>query len=502
MRNDSNKRYLNILAAGSAMLLLSTLSEVYASGPNGSGVPGSPEMLALEAKWTPMSESAAKQRGRERFNDNKYGMFIHWGLYSQCGGVWQGERMEDGPGTGPRVAEWIMRRKEIPREEYAKLADTFNPVKFDADAWVAIAKAAGMKYMVITSKHHDGFALFDSKVNDYNVVKATPFGRDIIRELEQACRKGGISFGVYYSHALDWRDGGDSGMKDYCNDKKPQQFLFINRFDPSPVSFDDYIANKSLPQVRELVDNYDLAEIWLDTPIYIPARYSFEFYKTIYDANPETLVSQRIGNGFGDIGTPGDNVIPDAVIANTWEGIATTNNSWGYKSYDTDWKSPSETLYWLIENVSKGGNFLLNVGPDGSGTIPAESVKNLLEVGKWLKVNGPAIYGTKPWKVSHEGPTDLKIKGTNHRKKEKLSFEFESNDFWFTQKNGKIYAIALARPEGNTVSIQSLKGLSISSIQVLGESGEVKWSETDGAVEVTLPTLETQRMGYALEITL
>ena len=333
-------------------LLGYSASFLAAAGVNGSGIPGSPEMVKLHKQWKPLNSSSAKQRGRERFNANKYGMFIHWGLYSQCGGVWKGERMEEG-GTGPKVAEWIMRRKEIPREEYATLADSFNPTKFDADEWVSIAKAAGMKYMVITSKHHDGFALFDSKVSDFNAVKATPFGRDVIRELEQACERGGIAFGVYYSHALDWRDGGDSGMKDFCYDDPPKQAMFVNNFDPAAITFSDYITNKSLPQVEELVSNYNLSEIWLDTPIYIPPDFSFKFYTTIYRANPEILVSQRIGNEFGDIGTPGDNVIPDEASENTWEGIATTNNSWGFKSYDKDWKSPQETLFWLLEKDRK-----------------------------------------------------------------------------------------------------------------------------------------------------
>jgi alpha-L-fucosidase len=495
MKNSRRRFVLSSLAVST----LSMIRRGWAAGVNGSGIPGSPEMLELGEKWQVMNRSAAKQRGRDRFNENKYGMFIHWGLYSQCGGIWKGEKMEDG-GTGPKVAEWIMRRKEIPRAEYAQLAKTFNPVRFDADEWVAVARAAGMKYMVITSKHHDGFALFDSKVSGFNAVKATPFRRDIIRELEQACKRGGIAFGVYYSHALDWCDGGDSGMKDYCYHDKPRQAMFPNYFDPAPVRFDDYIAEKSLPQVRELVANYDLEEIWLDTPIYIPARHSFEFYKTIYEANPEILVSQRIGNGFGDIGTPGDNVIPDEASENTWEGIATTNNSWVYKSYDEDWKSPEETLFWLLENVSKGGNFLLNVGPDGTGTIPPKSVENLLEVGKWLKVNGEAIYGSRPWKVTHEGPTGISMKGTEHRSKKGFKLEVSSEDFWFTRKDGKLYVIAMVRPAGQTVAVKSLKGTAISGIRVLGRSGGVRWEEKSDAVEITLPPLKSETPGYVLEI--
>jgi len=220
----------------------------------------------------------------------------------------------------------------------------------------------------------------------------------------------------------------------------------------------------------------------------------------VYDANPEILVNSRIGNGFGDIRTPRDNEIPDEASANIWEGIATTNNSWGYKSYDNDWKSSIETLYWLVANVSKGGNFLLNVGPDGTGTIPPGSVENLLEVGEWLKVNGEAIYGTRHWKVNHEGPTNPEMKGTNHRKESGFTFDFKSNDFWFTHKNGKVYVIALARPEGNTVVIKALKGLPITRIRVLGESGKVDWLETEHAVAVTLPEMKTEGMGYALVV--
>ena len=455
---------------------------------------------SVAAQWQAMNTSDAKQAGRELFRENKYGMFIHWGLYSGLGGVWKGEKMEDG-GRGPAVAEWIMRRKDIPRAEYAKLADTFNPVNFDADEWVAIAKAAGMRYMVITSKHHDGFALFDSDISDFNSVDGSPFGRDIIKELEEACKKAGISFGVYYSHAVDWMDGGDAGYKDYVTDP-PGRTNMANIWDPAPVSFEDYIYNKALPQVKELLANYELTQIWFDYPAYIPARHSFDFYRTVYDADPSILVNERIGNDFGDIGIPGDNIIPDEASEAIWEGIATTNHSWGYKSYDDDWKSPTETLFWLIENVSKGGNFLLNVGPDGSGTIPAESVENLLAVGKWLKVNGDAIYGTTPWKLSHEGPTKIAMKGTAQVKNAKNSFEFETSDFWFTQKNDKLYVIALARPENAIATIQALKGLPIKSIKVLGESGEVSWSDTASGLAVTLPAIQNPGIGYALEVTL
>jgi alpha-L-fucosidase len=289
-------------------------------------------------------------------------------------------------------------------------------------------------------------------------------------------------------------------MKDFCYDEKPKQAMFINNFDPAAVTFSDYITQKSLPQVKELVSNYKLSEIWLDTPIYTPPDFSFRFYTTIYEANPEILVSQRIGNEFGDIGTPGDNVIPDEASENTWEGIATTNNSWGFKSYDKDWKSPQETLFWLLENVSKGGNFLLNVGPDGSGLIPKQSVDNLLAVGRWLKVNGDAIYGTKPWAITHEGPAGISIKGTEHRSKYGFQLDVTSEDFWFTKKGDKLYVIGMVWPGSGTAKVRSLNDYAFSDIKLLGSAKKISWRKESDVIEVDLPEIESKELGYALEL--
>ncbi|MDO6489635.1 alpha-L-fucosidase [Colwellia sp. 6_MG-2023] len=470
-------------------------------GFEGSGIPCSAEMKKITTEWKELNSSEAKEKGRERFNKNKYGMFIHWGLYSSLGGVYKGKKMEEG-GTGPQIAEWIMRRKEISRAEYAELAKDFNPQKFNADEWVAIAKAAGMKYIVMGSKHHEGFAMFKSEVSDFNIVDATPFGRDPIKEMEIAAKKAGLDFGVYYSNSLDWRDGGDGGMKDYGPGPgvTPRRAPMPNTWDPAPISFDDYIKNKSIPQVKELLANYDLSQIWFDTPIYIPAKDSMEFYKTVYEANPEILVNARIGNGLGDIGTPGDNVIPDKASANTWEGIATTNHTWGYSSYDHDWKSPKELMYWLVANVSKGGNFLLNVGPDGQGVIPEASANILKEVGKWLMVNGDAIYDSKPWVVDQEGPSKIDMKGTNYRKGNKVTFDFTEQDFWFTQKENKVYVISLTTPKTSSAVIKSIKELKIKSIRLVGTSKLLNWSKTADAIHVQLPDLKNNGVGYSLEI--
>lgn len=482
---------------------LSEIEKKQVYGFEGSGIPCSAEMKTLTAEWKALNASEAKQKGRENFNKNKYGMFIHWGLYSSLGGVYKGKKMADG-GTGPTIAEWIMRRKEIPRAEYEALAKSFNPTEFNADEWVAIAKAAGMKYIVMGSKHHEGFAMFKSEVSDFNIVDATPFGRDVIKEMEIAAKKAGLDFGVYYSNSLDWRDGGDGGMKDYGPGPgiKPRRAPMPNMWDPAPVSFDSYIENKSIPQVKELLANYDLSQIWFDTPIYIPAKDSMAFYKTVYNANPQILVNARIGNGFGDIGTPGDNVIPDKANANTWEGIATTNHTWGYSSYDHDWKSPKELLYWLVANVSKGGNFLLNVGPDGQGIIPAESANILKEVGQWLTVNGEAIYNSKPWVVDHEGPTKIDMKGTGHRQQNKVTFNFTDKDFWFTKKDNDVYVISLSSTQASSASIKSINELNIKSIKLVGNNTPLKWNKADGVVTVQLPKRSKSHVGYALKISL
>lgn len=453
-----------------------------------------------QLEWQAISDSTPKQQGRAAFKSNKYGMFIHWGLYSIPAGIWKGEKMEDG-GEGPTVAEWIMRRKEIPRAEYEKLAEQFNPVEFDADAWVALAKAAGMKYMVITTKHHEGFAMYDSEVDNFNIVKATPFKRDVIGELHSACKRAGIAFGVYYSHALDWRAGGDGGMKKYGPLSNPEKSNFPNYFDPAEISFDSYIKNKSLPQVKEILDNYnDLCEIWFDTPLCIPPEHSIKFYKTVSELQPEALVSERVGNDFGDIRIPGDNVIPEATDKSCWECIATTNNSWGYNCYDDDWKSPQELLYWLVATCSKGGNFLLNVGPTSKGNIPVESIKSLMALGAWLKINGKAIYDSRPWKISHEGPTQIHIKGTNDRKEKGFLNFATSRDFWFTTQAEFIYVIGFVFPENNVSEIKSLKGVKIRSVKFLENEVPMDWSYSEVGIECHIPETANSSLGYVLEV--
>lgn len=373
--------------------------------------------------WAAMHES--KKNALEEFNDAKFGMFIHWGLYSQIGGVWKGQDFVS-------IGCWIMKRAEIPRSEYAAVAKHFNPRKFNAGNIALLAKSAGMKYVVFTAKHHDGFAMFRSDVSDFNVVEATPFKRDVTRELYEAAVHQGLRVGLYYSHALDWMDGGDGNSKGSKNRAN-------NFHDPSPVSFENYLENKAKPQVQELLTTYpNLISFWFDAPLYLDRERSYEFYELVNRLQPKTLSADRIGNNLGDYLVPGDNKIPQlsdvAAHDRPWEGIVTTNNTWEFKYRDSDWKSTTELLYWMFQMVSLGGNFLLNIGPTWDGEIAPEVVARLHEVGQWMLANGEAIYGTTRWCVAREGPTAPNHRGTHQRRVQGFDATFTPQDIWYTTK--------------------------------------------------------------------
>ena len=370
-------------------------------------------------EWLQMHTSPEKQAALAWFKEAKFGMFIHWGLYSQAGGMWKGTKINQSSYPGPKVAEWLMHAFQIPRAEYAELAKTFNPGKSFAQNIAKLAKQSGMKYVVITSKHHDGFALFDSKCSDYDLVDATPYQADAIKELYDACLSEGLEFGVYYSHGNDWYDGGDGS---YAKFKKLNDSLGIythktgkNLWDASSNTHAEYYETKSYPQVKELIDLLPkLRLIWFDGEGFTTEEQSFRFYKMVYDANPNILVNRRVGWSFGDYLDSGDNKIPaaDEKLEKYWETCGTTNNSWGYKVYDKDWKSSRELLYYFVDILSKGGNYLLNIGPDGKGNVPEESAKGLLEMGDWIAINAKAVYGTSPWQIAREGQDETLLLGT------------------------------------------------------------------------------------------
>jgi alpha-L-fucosidase len=313
------------------------------------------------------------------FRDAKFGLFIHWGLYAIPAGVWKGQ---DIPGIG----EWIMHKARIPVAEYEPLAAQFNPVAFDAAAWVRLAREAGMRYVVLTSKHHDGFCMYKTAITGYNIVDATPFGRDIAKELAFECQRQGIKFGFYYSQTQDWHHpDGDGNDWDYDEARK---------------DFAGYIEHYVKPQVREILTNYGpICLIWFDTPRRITPEQSRSLVDFVHALQPDCLVSGRIGNTLGDYAEARDNAYPAEALALDWEVPATINDTWGFKTHDHNWKSPTELIRKLVDVTSKGGNYLLNVGPTAEGIIPQPSVDRLVAVGEWLRQNDEALYATRPGPV-------------------------------------------------------------------------------------------------------
>lgn len=332
------------------------------------------------AEVAPATETKEARDARMGWwREAKFGMFIHWGVYAVPAGTYKGKQIE-------KIGEWIMRNAEIPVAEYRGFAKEFNPVKYDPDQWAALAKDAGMRYMVITAKHHDGFALFDSKVTDWDMVDATPYGKDLIKPLAAAARKQGLKFGLYYSEAQDWTHPGGAKRK----------FKDGEGWDPAHKgSFDDYLAKIAAPQVREILTAYQPDILWWDTPFMMTAERAAPL-QALLALKPGIITNNRLGGGYrGDTETPEQHIPPTGFGDRDWETCMTLNDTWGFKSYDHNWKSTETIIRNLVDIVSKGGNYLLNVGPTAEGLIPEESVKRLREVGRWMAVNGESIHGTQ-----------------------------------------------------------------------------------------------------------
>jgi alpha-L-fucosidase len=326
-----------------------------------------------------LAESAARMQW---WSEARFGMFIHWGWYAQDGCFWKGR---DGK------TEHMMRHLQIPIAEYEKIATEFSPAKFSAEEWVQVAKRAGMKYLVITTKHHDGFAMFNSPSHDYNIVKRTPWGRDPIRELAEACRQHGLKFGVYYSLGRDWHDPDVPTSVKADGSRRSNTWDFP---DEDAKDFAKYFERKVKPQVTELLTQYGpIAVMWFDTPERISRTQSEELLQLIRRLQPGCIVNARVGNRLGDYAVQ-EQKIPESGDPQSWETCMTLNRHWGYKKGDEQWKPTAVLIRNLIDIAGKGGNFLLNVGPTGEGIIPAPSIARLREIGTWMKVDGEAIYGT------------------------------------------------------------------------------------------------------------
>lgn len=340
----------------------------------------------------------------------RFGMFIHWGVYSVPAGTYKGVQVK-------HIGEWIQNDAKIPVAEYAKYAERFNPTEFDADAWVKLAKDAGQKYIVITSKHHDGFAMFHSKASPYNIYDATPFNRDPIAELAKACQKHGIKFGLYYSQAQDWHHPGGAAAKGHPDAAGITDFKPIdkeNHWDPAQQgSMDEYIDKVAVPQVKEILTNYGpIAVLWWDTPVGMNRERADKLFEFVPQLQPNIITNNRLGGGYiGDTETPEQYIPPTGFPGRDFEVCMTMNDTWGWRDWDDHWKSTETILKNLIDIASKGGNYLLNVGPTDKGVIPQPSVDRLQEIGKWMKANGDSIYGTtaSPFrKYAFDGRTTVK----------------------------------------------------------------------------------------------
>lgn len=335
------------------------------------------------------------------WREARFGMFIHWGVYAQLAGVYDGHEIN-------KAGEWIMNRGKIPVAKYQQVAKQFNPVKYNPDEWVRMAKDAGMKYIVITSKHHDGFALFKTKASKWNVVDATPYGKDLLQPLAAACKKYNMKLGFYYSHAQDWNNPGGAVSRKvtsegWANPDSAKIDAYTKEhdghWDPAQetATFAQYIDKVAVPQVREILTNYgDVAVLWWDTPTNMTDDAATKL-NNLLKLQPHIITNDRLKrpNFPGDTKTPEQRIPKPGEMEGDWETCMTMNGTWGFKSGDNKWKSNETLIRNLIDIASKGGNYLLNIGPKADGTFPEQSIQSLKTIGEWMRVNGEAIYATK-----------------------------------------------------------------------------------------------------------
>jgi alpha-L-fucosidase len=371
----------------------------------------------------------------------RFGMFIHWGIYSEAAGEWEGKPIKG-------IGEWIMNSAHIPRTQYEQLAAKFDPVDFDASQWVKIAKEAGMKYIVITSKHHDGFCMFNTKATNYNIVDATSWHKDPLDLLSKACTEQGIKFCTYYS-VMDWHTPFQKAAD--SNAVSPT-------YNPTTLTESGKYMSYMKEQLHELISQYHTNLVWFDGGWLKgwAANEAHEVYNYIHGINPSVIVNNRLGFEVGDYGTP-EQKIPVRGLPGPWETCMTLNDTWGFKKDDDNWKSDTTLITNLIHCASGGGNFLLNVGPTSTGTIPQPEVDRLMAMGRWLKVNGDAIYG------SHRTPFKTALPfGYATEKPGKVFLEVtqwpQDGMIIVPMKNKIIKAYLLAQPNVQLITASSKEG--------------------------------------------
>lgn len=399
-----------------------------------------------------------RQTRVEWWRQAKFGMFIHWGLYAVPAGEWK-----TGEVSRNAYSEWIMHSLKIPVAEYEKLAGQFNPARYDAEAWVKLAKMTGMKYIVITAKHHDGFSMFDSRVTEYDIVDATPFKRDPMKALARACCKHGIKLGFYYSIDRDWHhpDAQGNHLKQSNHWDYP---------DESKKDFQKYLDTFAMPQIKELLTHYGPVSIlWFDGIGKKTDAQNRAIIKMVRKLQPDCLINSRLGDWktyrWGDYRSMGDNQVSNRDLGYGWENPGTTNRSYGYNKHDHRWRQPREIIRMLVGIASNGGNYLLNVGPKADGTIPEPSIKILNEVGRWMQVNGESIYGSSP--VDMPQPD------------------------WgrFTGKTGKLYLHVFDWPKDRTLPVKGVRGRVRAARLLADPKGEPLpiTRREDGTITLQLP---------------
>ena len=447
--------------------------------------------LLVAILTTPASTTGLQDAGRQAavstkgdtrmawWREARFGMFIHWGIYAVPAGEYQGKRAKD-------IGEWIMSWANIPRAEYVKFAPQFNPVKFDAAEWVRIAKDAGMKYIVITSKHHDGFTMYDSAVTDYDIVDATPYKKDPMRALADECKRQGIRLAFYYS-IMDWHH--------------PSQYVDAPGKDPTAGNRltkmregrkQEYV-NYMKAQLRELVTKYDPAVLWFDGEWvdWWTEQDGQALYNYMRSLKPSIIVNNRVGKGrkgmeglsktdrvyAGDFGTPEQQIPASGLPGVDWESCMTMNDTGGYKSYDENWKSSEMLIRNLVDIVSKGGNYLLNVGPTAQGEIPAASVERLAAIGRWMKTNGEAVHGT-------------------------TASPFTSQLAWgrATRKGSKLYLHVFDWPTDGKLPVPAFGGMATSASLLASRSSRLTVTPDGGGFSIAIPADPPDRIASVISV--